>query len=370
VHLSDLKTYRFTGEEIAAMERLLADPATLAADRARLHFALGKVHGEASQFDKSFQHYAKANAFERAVGDFDPEGLTRHRHNCEALFTPEFFRAREGWGSRSQAPIFIVGMPRSGSTLVEQILSSHSAVEGLGELADFDSAVGELLAASEGRPAHEFWIGGWFEFRRGLVEALPRVLPCATAQELRTLGERYAARAEIRQRSLQPRFSDKGLRNFGHVGLIALALPEAKIIDVRRHPLDCGWSLFKSHFPGRQPFAEKLADIGRHYSNYVGLMAHFDRVLPGRVHRLFYEQLVADPEREIRRLLDALNLPFEAQCLRFHENRRAVATISSEQVRTPLYQSGVAQWRPYEPWLAPLKAALGPVLDSWPEAPG
>jgi hypothetical protein len=167
----------------------------------------------------------------------------------------------------------------------------------------------------------------------------------------------------------RPFFTDKALRNFGYAGLIHLALPHAKIIDARRHPLDCGWSCFKSNFPGGQPFANRLSDIGRHYCNYVGLMAHFDRVLPGRVHRVIYEDLVADPQAEVRRMLDYVGLPFEENCLRFHENRRAVGTLSSEQVRTPLYKTGVAQWQPYESWLGPLKAALGPVLDSYPRAP-
>ena len=212
-------------------------------------------------------------------------------------------------------------------------------------------------------------IGGWFEFKPALVDAFPRAVNGSDADAFQALGEEYLDLTRVRRKLGRPFFTDKALRNFGYAGLIHLMLPNAKIIDIRRHPLDCGWSCFKSHFPGGQPFSYRLGDIGRLYANYVGLMAHFDRVLPGRIHRVIYEELVADPETEVRRLLDYLKLPFEEQCMRFHENKRAVSTLSSEQVRMPLYKSGVAQWGPYEAWLGPLKAALGPVLESYPLAP-
>jgi tetratricopeptide (TPR) repeat protein len=370
VHLADLKAFQFRADEIAAMEKLLTDPGIPAAERAELHFALGKAHADESRHAKAFENYARGNALQRAGVSFDPEGLTAFRHACETLFTPEFFRTREGYGAPSTAPIFIVGMPRSGSTLVEQILASHSAIEGLGELAELDSAVGRLLSREEGgRPPHEFWIDGWFEFRKGLTDALPRVLPRLGPAAIRGLGGDYLEAVRRLRRSEQPRFADKGLRNFAYAGLIHLILPQAKIIDVRRHPLDCGWSIFRSHFPGGQPFAARLADIGRHYANYVLLRAHFDRVLPGRIHRLVYEDLVANPEAELRRLFAYLELPFEDQCMRFHENRRAVGTISAAQVRTPLNAKGLAQWAPYEQWLGPLKSALGPVLEAYPQPP-
>jgi tetratricopeptide (TPR) repeat protein len=368
-NLADLKTYRFTEPEIAGMEALLADPDVCAAERASLHFALGQARGATMQYARSFEHYAKANALLRAQTPFDPERFTAHRENCERIFTPEFFRARQGWGYDSRVPIFIVGMPRSGSTLLEQILSSHSAIEGLGELADLDAIVGRRMSAATGRPPHEFWIGGWFEFRNGLIEEFPLAVKRLDADGVRTLGEEYAAGGRRRQTTPRQFFTDKGLRNFGYAGLIHLMLPRAKIVDVRRHPLDCGWSLFRSHFPGGQPFSERLTDIGRHYRNYVELMTLFDKVLPGRIHRVRYEDLVSDPEAELRRLFAYLELPFEGACLRFHENRRAVATISSEQVRSPLYKTGVAQWQPYEPWLDSLKSALGTVLDSWARVP-
>jgi len=369
-HLADLKTCRFTAAEIDGMEANLVLPRLPADDRAKLHFALGKAYEDEKLYAKSFDNYAKGNALERLGVEFDPERLTAHRLNCEALLSDSFFRSRAGWGCRSNAPIFIVGMPRSGSTLIEQILSSHSGIEGLGEIADLDTIVGRRLAREEGEQApHRFWIGGWLEFRSGLVEAFPRVLNRLTARDFQSLGEEYLETTRSHRTPGRPFFTDKALRNFGYAGLIHLILPNAKIIDVRRHPLDCGWSIFKSHFPGGQPFSERLSDIGRHYANYVRLMAHLDGALPGRIHRVIYENLIADPETELRRLFAYLALPFEEQCLRFHENRRPVGTLSSEQVRAPLYSSGVGQWRAYEAWLAPLKAALGPVLHEYPRAP-
>lgn len=367
IHLADLKTFRFAPAEIAAMENLLTNPGIPAAERAELHFALGKAHSDENRCAKAFENYAKGNALQRAGVTFDPGGLTAFRRACETLFTTEFFEARQGWGVPSTAPIFIVGMPRSGSTLVEQILSSHSAIEGLGELAKLDQAVGRLLSRQTGgRPPADFRIDGWLEFRKGLSDTLPHVLPRLGPEDFRLLGEDYLTATQRLRHCARPVFSDKGLRNFGYAGLIHLALPQAKIIDMRRHPLDCGWSIFRSHFPGGQPFSTRLADIGSHIANYVALMAHFERILPGRIYRLIYEELVADPEKELHRLFAYLELPFEAQCLRFHENRRAVSTISTAQVRTPLHRSGVAQWTAYDQWLGPLKSALGTVVENYP----
>lgn len=366
-HLAGLKTYRFSAAEIAQMESLITVPGLSATDRADLHFALGKALADKGAHAKAFDHYAKGNALRRIGVEFDPDPLTAHRRNCEFLFTKTFFRERSDWGCSSRAPIFIVGMPRSGSTLIEQILSSHSTIEGLGELADLDTVIGRQLSTlNDARPVHEFWIDGRFEFRRGLIEALPRAVKELDKGHFHSLGEEYLEFTSRHRATTRAHFTDKGLRNFGHVGLIPLMLPNAKIIDARRHPLDCGWSCFRSDFPSGQPFAHRLADIGRIYADYVTLMEHFDRVLPGRVHRVLYEDLIADPESEIRRLLEYLGLGFEAQCLRPHENRRTAGTISSEQVRAPLYGSGIGQWRPYEQWLGPLKSALGAALDRYP----
>ncbi|HVU21986.1 MAG TPA: sulfotransferase [Rhizomicrobium sp.] len=368
MRLADMKTYRFSGEDTARMGQLMS-PGLSGEDRVNLCFALGAALGDQKRYAESFENFAKANAFLRADSDFDADGLTAHRTNCERLCTGEFFRQRNGSGVQTDAPVFIVGMPRSGSTLVEQILSSHSAIEGFGELAVLDHTASAHLGSLEGGQPHEYSMGAHFEFHRNFVRAFSRAMSKWTADDFHRIGEDYVAATGNLGRSTRRIFTDKGLPNFGYLPLIHLILPNAKIIDVRRHPLDCGWSCFKSRFPEGLPFANRLADIGKHYANYVRLMAHFDRVLPGRVHRVIYEDLIADPEREVRRMLDHLGLPFEEGCMRFHENKRAVNTLSSTQVRLPLYNTGVAQWQPYEPWLGPLKAALGDVLELYPDVP-
>lgn len=367
--LADLKTYRFSEAETTRMQALRASPNLSQEEGANLCFALGDAYGDQGCYSKSFDSYAKGNALLRAGVDFDSDGLTTHRMNCERLFTENFFRQRSGGGCESGAPIFIVGMPRSGSTLVEQILSSHSAVEGLGELADLDDTAGRHLASFEGGQPQDYWIGARFEFPRRFVRAFSRAMCEWKAEHFHAIGQEYLANILNRRKSARQLFTDKELRNFGYIGLIRLALPNARIIDVRRHPLDCGWSCFKSRFPSGQPFANRLVDIGKLYANYARLMAHFDRVLPGRIHRVNYEYLIADPEAEIRRLLEYLELPFEEGCLRFHENKRAANTLSSAQVRVPLYKTGVVQWQPYEPWLGPLKTALEDVLERYPNTP-
>ena len=244
-------------------------------------------------------------------------------------------------------------MPRAGSTLLEQIISSHSAVEGTMELPEIITMTRDLrrsVDAEQSQPYHD------------ALAALDR-------DALRELGEQYLERTRIHRKTGAARFIDKMPNNFTHIGLIQLALPNAKIIDARRHPLACCFSNFKQHFARGQNFSYGLDDMGRYYRDYVELMAHYDDVLPGRVHRVIYERMVEDTEAEVRRLLDYCGLPFEASCLRFYENDRPVRTASSEQVRRPIYKDGVDQWRHYEPWLDPLKAALGPVLEAYPEAP-
>jgi hypothetical protein len=341
--------------DVEWMEKQLRASGPSTDDRAYLHFALGNAYGDQKLYAKSFDCYVKANALRRLGVDFDPEWLTAYRLNCQSVFTEAFFRDRTGWGCASDAPIFIVGLPRSGSTLIEQILSSHTAIEGLGELADLGNTLtsGLLSGGNQGRVPVDY----------------AKTLGSLSADDFRSVGDRYLDLTTRRRKLGRPYFTDKTLTNFMHAGLLHLILPNAKIIDSRRYPLDCGWSCFKSHFPTGQAFAHRLGDIGQHYADYVRLMANFDRVLPGRIHRVIHEELVANAETEVRRLFDYLGLPFEDQCLRFHENPRAVRTLSAEQVRVPLYQSGMGQWRSYEAWLGPLKAALGPVLDAYPDAP-
>ncbi|MGP8033086.1 MAG: sulfotransferase family protein, partial [Steroidobacteraceae bacterium] len=260
---------------------------------------------------------------------------------------------RAGWGASAPDPIFIVGLPRSGSTLLEQILASHSQVEGTRELADVLGFAHELSLREDphGTPAY------------------PQSIAQLTLAELSALGERYLAQTRVYRRLGRPRFIDKAPLNCLHIGLIHLMLPNARIIDARRAPLPCCFSNFKQHFQRGVWFTYSLADLGRYYRDYVSLMSHFDAVLPGRIHRVHYEALVADLEGEVRRLLDYCGLDFEPQCLRFYETRRVVQTVSSEQVRQPLYAEALEQWRNFEPWLGPLKEALGELALTPPEAP-
>ena len=351
--LANLKTFRFTAADIEAMRAQLERSDLGPEDGYHLHFALGKAFEDAGAYAESFDHYRQGNALRRAAVDYDPEETAAHVRRSKELFTPAFFAARAGVGSRAPDPIFIVGLPRAGSTLIEQILSSHSMVEGTMELPDVIGIAKRL--------------GG--RRRRSDVSSYPEALADLKPDEFRVLGEEFLDRTRIQRKLGRPFFIDKMPNNFAHIGLIHLMLPEARIVDARRHPLGCGFSGFKQHFARGQTFTYDLGEIGRYYADYVELMDHFDRVLPGRIHRVIYERMVEDPEAEVRRLLDYCGLPFEAGCLRFHENERAVRTASSEQVRQPIFTDAVEHWRNYEPWLDPLKAALGATLDAYPSAP-
>ncbi|HEX4079352.1 MAG TPA: sulfotransferase [Rhizomicrobium sp.] len=351
-NLADIKTFRFAEADIQQMEKQIANAELPAAGRACVHFALGKAHGDLKQYETSFGHYAKGNALRRLALPHDPDVLTAYVARSKLVFSEEFFRARSGRGCESPDPIFIVGMMRSGSTLVEQILSSHSQVEGTRELAEVAAASHHLQR---------------FASKKGCD--FPSILERVDAGVFCQLGERYLENTRVHRKLGRPYFIDKMGANFGHVGLIHLLLPNAKIVDVRRHPLACGFSIFSQYFPKGQNNTYKLADIGRNYRDYVELMAHFDRVLPARIHRVFYESLIAEPEAEIRRLLAYLGLPFEESCRDFHRTERTIATVSAEQVRSPIYHTALEHWRNYEPWLAPLKEVLGAVLDDYPAAP-
>jgi len=351
--LANLKTFRFEADDLALMRRQLANESLAVEHRLHLGFALGKALEDAEEYAESFAHYDKGNALRRGQLMYTPEDNTSRVRKIKRSYTREFFAQRAGNGCQAADPIFIVGMPRAGSTLIEQILSSHSAVEGTMELPEIISMTRDLrrqVDAGQAHPYHD-------------------ALAALDGDALRALGEHYLERTRIHRKTGAPRFIDKMPNNFAHIGLIQLVLPNAKIIDARRHPLACCFSNFKQHFARGQAFSYGLDDLGRYYADYVELMAHFDAVLPGRVHRVVYERMVEDTEAEVRRLLDYCGLPFEEQCLRFYENDRPVRTASSEQVRRPIYRDGVDQWRHYEPWLEPLKAALGPVLEAYPEAP-
>lgn len=351
-NLADIKSFRFDNADIAQMEKLNADTALPAAERICLHFALGKAYGGLGRYETSFGHYAKGNALQRLSAPHDPDVLTSYVARSRQVFTREFFRRHSGSGMADRAPIFIVGMMRAGSTLVEQILASHSRIEGTRELTEM-AAISQHLQQVAAQKGADY----------------PGFLDRIETDDARSLGEKYLENAGIHRRLDRPFFVDKMGANFAHVGLIHLLFPNAKIVDMRRHPLACGFSIFSQYFPKGQNNAYRLADIGRSYHDYVELMEHFDRVLPGRIHRLFYEDLVARPEEEIRRLLDYLELPFEEACLQFHRTERTIATISAEQVRQPIYHKAVDHWRHYEPWLGPLKSALGAVLESYPAVP-
>ncbi|WP_428684105.1 sulfotransferase [Sphingopyxis sp.] len=347
--LANLKTVRFDASDIGQMEAAITAPGQSADDRAHLHFALGKALEDAGDYQRSFAHYVEGNALVRSLLPHDAEAFTGEVSRAIAALTPELFRAAAGGGHPDPAPIFILGMPRAGSTLIEQILASHSEVEGTAELPYISEIARDLVS--------ETW------------QPYPELLAGVGGERLAELGQRYIDRARFHRSSDRPFFIDKMPNNWVDIGLIHLIMPNAKIIDARRHPLDCSFSNFKQHFARGQAFSYDLADMGRYYRDYVRLMAHVDQVLPGRVHRVIHEDLIADPGGEIRRLLAALDLPFEENCLRFHENARPVRTASSEQVRRPINRDGVERWRAYEAWLGPLKDALGPVLDAYPAAP-
>jgi tetratricopeptide (TPR) repeat protein len=341
--LANLKTVKFDEADLRAMEDALRAPDLSDEDRFHLDFALGKAKHDLGRTDDAFGHYAKANALRLKSQPYRPGGITASVDRSIAAFTVEAFAERAG-GSEARDPIFIVGMPRAGSTLIEQILSSHSKVEGTSELPDLPA-----LARKGGA------------YPNGALEASP--------EERRSLGEEYLRRASVQRRTDRPYFIDKLPNNWLYVPFIELVLPNAKIIDARRHPLACCFSNFRQHFARGQAFTYDLEHVGRYYADYVRLMAHVDAVLPARVHRVIYERMVEETEGEVRRLLDYCGLDFEPQVLEFYKTDRAVRTASSEQVRQPIYRDATEEWRAYEPHLAPLKDALGPVLAAYPDAP-
>ena len=350
--LANLKTVRFSEADMAAMTAALDASGLDENDRLHLHFALGKGNEDASRDADAFMHYESGNRLRAAQLRYSADENSAHVDACETLFTADFLREKADHGCDAADPIFILGMPRAGSTLLEQILSSHPAVEGTTELPDI-IAIAHKLRSSER------------DGRDGVINRYPELLAALPPERLRALGEEYLSRTRIQRSSGKPFFIDKMPNNWAHVGLIRLILPRARIIDARRHPLACGFSNFKQHYARGQAFAYSLETIGRYYRDYVRLMRHFDQVASGSVHRVIHERLVADPEAEVRRLLDFLDLPFDPACLKFYENKRAVRTASSEQVRRPISRDGVDQWRRFEPWLGSLKTALGPALDDW-----
>ncbi len=339
-NLANLKTCRLSDDELAAMRAALADPGLGDEERTHFHFAAGKALEDREQFDESFAHYADGNRIRRRKVTWDAGQFSAYVDRCRKVFTKEFFDARAGFGVDAAGPVFVVGLPRAGSTLVEQILASHSAVEGTAELPQIKS-MAAALARQQADPA------SW-----------PEGLPELGEEASRQLGREYIERTRAYRKLGKPLFIDKTPGNFEQLGLIFLMLPRARVVDVRRQPMACGLSIYKHLFARGQAFSYSLEDIGRYYRDYRLLMDHFDEIAGARIHRVSYEALVRDPEAETRRLLEYCGLPFEEACLRFHENPRSVSTPSSEQVRSPLFTEGIEHWRRYAAWLGPLEQAL------------
>ncbi len=343
--LANLKTYQFTDAELTQMRDQVEAPETALADRYHLCFALGKAYEDRGAYDPAFAYYANGNALKKTELRYSADRMDAELARQADVCTKTLFEARKGQGHDAPDPIFIVGLPRAGSTLVEQILASHSEVDGTLELPNILATAHRL----NGR-------------RMVTDEALyPRNLHDLPAEDLARLGAAYIEDTRLHRKGA-PFFTDKMPNNFRHIGLIHLILPNAKIIDARRAPMACCFSGFKQLFAEGQEFTYGLDDVGRYYRGYVDLMDHWDRVLPGKVLRVQYEDTVADLETQVRRILAFCGLAFEPACLDFHKTERSVRTASSEQVRQPIYDAGLDQWRCFERHLAPLRAALGPDL--------
>jgi tetratricopeptide (TPR) repeat protein len=340
--LANLKTFRFGDEDIESMRRQVTKEGGDADDQSHLAFALGKALEDRRDFDESFEFYRRGNRIRRIEHRHNPKINVMEAVRQVRALPGSFFEQRKGWGCQARDPIFIVGLPRAGSTLLEQILASHSQVEGTQELQDVIVISRRLADKNRSNPSGKY----------------PECLAEMTAEQFLELGESYLETTRI-HRSDTPYFIDKMPNNFRHIGLIHLMLPNSKIIDARRHPMGGCFSGFKQLFASGQTFTYSLEYIGKYYRDYVRLMDHWDAVLPGRVHRVQYEEMVADTENQVRALLDYCGLPFEEQCLRFYETDRAVRTPSAEQVRKPIYKEALEQWRNYEAHLGPLKKALG-----------
>jgi tetratricopeptide (TPR) repeat protein len=346
--LADMKTVSFSDIDVAAMERAISSPGIAEADRFQIEFALAKAYDDRKDVERSFARLRMANSIRAAQVKYDPERLTSVVDRSVRVYTRELME--EPGGSAAHDPIFILGLPRSGSTLVEQILGSHPLVEGTAELPDV------VIIAQSLEPAGPAG-AGWIDY--------PLQVAGLDQDELKRLGDLYLKRTSVQRKTRRPFFIDKMPNNWVHTGLIKRILPNAKIVDVRRSPMACGFSNFQQHYSRGQEFSYDLGDFGRYYRDYLRLMRHFDEVMPAAVHRVIHEKLVEEPETEIRRLLDYLDLEFDEACLRFHESARPVRTASALQVRQPINRHGTERWRTFEQYLAPLKEALGPALKDW-----
>lgn len=347
--LANLKTYTFSDEDVSEMERALESADLAFMSRVHILFALGKAYGDQKDYDRAFKAFEGGNALKKRQTRYTSEQMQAEFEAQKTHCTAELFQNRSDTGSSAADPIFILGLPRAGSTLLEQILASHSMVDGTLELPNILSLAHRLRG-------------------RNMIsdrDRYPRILSDIPEEDLVRLGEEYIETTKV-HREGAPFFTDKMPNNFRHIGLIHLILPNAKIIDARRNPMDCCWSGFKQLFAEGQEFTYGLEEIGRYYRGYVDLMEHWHSVLPeGRILKVQHEDVLNDLEAQVRRILDYCGLPFEDACLDFHKTDRAVRTASSEQVRQPINRSGQEQWKPYEAHLEPLKQALGPALTNY-----
>ncbi|MAU56478.1 MAG: hypothetical protein CL899_06055 [Dehalococcoidia bacterium] len=337
--LANLKTYNFSKEEINLMEKQLLNKELPEREKVHFLFALGKAYEDQQNYKKSMDYYNQGNDLNRGRSNYDPKAIEAITQRLINFFNEDFIKEKIGLGDKTDDPIFIVGLPRSGSTLIEQILSSHSKVEGTMELPNMLN-----IARKLGSNTHE-------------QTSYPEVLSNLPKTEIEALGKKYISETKFLRSNL-PFFIDKMPNNFSHIGLISLILPNAKIIDVRRDPMDTCFSCYKQLFARGQVFTYDLNEIARYYVNYIKLMDHWDRVLPGKVYRVIYEEIVGNQEEETRRLLDFCNLSFEKNCLKFYETKRPVKTASSEQVRLPIYSKAINHWLKYEQFLDKLKSGL------------
>ena len=338
--LGNLKTYRFEDDELDLMIRQEQGDRLRAMDRIYLNFALGKAYEDKGDYESAFSFYQKGNSLKKIQSRYDAEAMRDELSRMRLICDSAFFAEREDWGSDARDPIFVLGLPRAGSTLIEQILSSHSQIDGTSELPNI-LALSQKLRRSSNYP----------------VKGYPEVMKSISEAECREFGDSYIEETKIHRQGAAY-FIDKMPNNFRHIALIKLILPNAKIIDARRDPMGCCFSGFKQLFAEGQEFSYSLEDIGNYYVDYIKLMDHWDKVLPGFVLRVNHEDVVDNLEQEVRRILNFCGLPFEESCLRFYETERNVKTPSSEQVRQPIFRDGVDQWRKFEPWLDPLKNAL------------
>jgi tetratricopeptide (TPR) repeat protein len=346
--LANLKTYRFSDADIQHLRAAEQDEALDAMDRYHICFALGKAFEDRKEYELSWHYYSRGNAMKRAESKYRADILEQNTRNQKQVCTRAFFESRRDWGCPAPDPIFILGLPRAGSTLLEQILASHSMVEGTQELANIPRYALQLQGLNPDLDNPRY----------------PQSLTELSRDDVYAFGQKYIDDTRI-YRSSPPYFIDKMPNNFRHVGLIKLILPNAKIIDARREPMACCFGNLKQLFARGQEFCYSIDDIARYYRTYLDLMDHWDEALPGQVLRVHHEDVVDDLEGSVRRILDFLGLPFEQACLEFHKNVRSVKTASSEQVRQPIYREGLDQWRHYEPWLTELKEKLGDAVTRY-----